>query len=94
MEKSSSKPTPEVKPPLAKNEVYQARKNDLNHRSVIRSLDFLTISTRPKDQFAVHHCTQFSADFKLPHDQAFLFVLKYLKRTDIQGLILKPSPKK
>ena len=32
MEKSITKPTPAVKPPLAKNEVSQAIKNDFNFR--------------------------------------------------------------
>ena len=48
----------------------------------------------PKVQFAVHQCVRFSADTKLPHDKAVKCVLKYLKGTDTQGLILKLYPEK
>ena len=41
MDKSSTNPTLKVKPPAAKNEVDQARKNDFNYRSVIGLLNFL-----------------------------------------------------
>ena len=41
--KSSTNPTPAVKPPLEKNEGDQATKNELNYRSIIRSLNFLKI---------------------------------------------------
>ena len=42
IDKSSSKSTPGVKPPLSKNEGAQARKNNFNYISVIGSLNFLT----------------------------------------------------
>ena len=48
MEKSSAKPSPAVKPCLAKNEGAQAIKNDFNYRSVIGSLNFLTNSMCPE----------------------------------------------
>ena len=79
MDKSSTKPTPVVKPPLAKNEGAQSRKNYFNYRSVIGSLNFLTNSMHPEAQFAVYQYAQFSADNKLPHDQAVTHVFKYLK---------------
>ena len=68
MDKYSDKHTPSVKPPLDKNEGAQSRKNDFNYRSVIGSLNFLTNSTCPKAQFALHQCERFSIDSKLPHD--------------------------
>ena len=94
MDKSSNKTTPAVKPTLAKIEGSQARKNDFNHISVIGSLNFLTNSTRPEAQFAVHQCAWFSADPRLPNDQAVKRVLKYPKGTNTQGLILKLDPEK
>ena len=42
----------------------------------------------------VHRFGKFSADPKLPHDQAVKHVLKYLKGADTQGLILKTDPEK
>ena len=49
---------------------------------------------RPKAQFAVHQCALFSANPKLPHDQAVKLVLKYLKVASMQVLIMKPDPEK
>ena len=48
MEKSSANTTSAVKPPLSKNEVPQARKNDFNYISVIGSLNFLKIKHAPR----------------------------------------------
>ena len=70
------------------------QKKDFNYRSVIGLLNFQTNSTRPEAQFMVHQCAQFSADTKLPHDQAVKRVLNYLKCTAMQGLISKPVPEK
>ena len=48
MDKSNAKLTPMVKPPLAKNEGPQSRKNEFNYISVIRALHLLTYSIRLK----------------------------------------------
>ena len=45
-------------------------------------------------QFAVHQCARFSANPKLPHDQAVKRVLKYLKGTTNNGLIMNTDPEK
>ena len=79
MDKSRSKTTTTIKPSSAKNEGYQARKNDFNYKSVIGLLNFPTDSNRPKAQFTVHQCTLFRTDPKLPHDQAVKSVLHYQK---------------
>ena len=94
MGKSSANPTPTVKPSLEKNEGSKARENDFKYRSVIGLLNFLTNSIRPEAQFAVHQCARFSAEPKLPHDQAVKRVLKYIKGKSKQGLIMKPDPEK
>ena len=94
MDKSSAKPNIVVNRPIAEKEGSQATKNDFNYRSVIGSLNFLTNSTRPNAQFMVHQCARFSANTNLPHDQAVKRVLKYLKGTATQGLIMNPDPEK
>ena len=91
MDKSSANPTPAFKPTPEKKEGDQARKNDFNYRSVIGLLRFLTNSTHPEDKFAVHKCARFSVYPKLTQDQAVECVLKYLKGTDMKGLIMKPG---
>ena len=57
-------------------------------------LNFLTNSMRPKAQSMVHQCTQFSADPKLPHNQAVKRILKHLKFMDTQLLIMKLNTEK
>ena len=73
-------------------EINQEKK--FNYISVIVLLNFLTNSTRPKEQFAVRQCVRFSADPKIFHDKSVKSVLNYLKGMATQGLILKPDPEK
>ena len=47
MYKSSAKPTPVVKPSVAKTEGYPSINNDFNYILVIVSLNFLNNSMRP-----------------------------------------------
>ena len=47
-----------------------------------------------KAQSVVLQCAQFSTNTKLLHNQSVKHVLKYLKGTTIQGLIMKTDPKK
>ena len=94
MDKSSANPNTAVKPPQAKNEVTQPRINDLNYRSVIISLNYLTKSTCPKVKCAVHYCTQLRTDPNILHDQTDKLILKYPKGTDTQGLVLNFDPEK
>ena len=70
------------------------QKKDVNYRSVIRSLKFLTNSIHPEAQITVHQCARLIADPKLPYGQDFKRVLKYLKAKATQRLILKPDPEK
>ena len=58
MDKSSAKPNPLVKSPLAKNERYQAKKKDFIYISVIGSLNFITNSTRPEAPIPIYHMTK------------------------------------
>ena len=91
MDKSSAKPTSAVKPPLVKNEGSQPIKKYFNYRSVFLSLHFLKKSTRSKAQFTFHQYVQLGANPKLPHNQYIKFILKYLKGTAAQGLIIKSN---
>ena len=91
MNKESFKLITVVKPSLAKNEGYWHSKNDFNYTSVIRSLNFLTNSIHPEAQFKVHQCAQFRTDSKILHDKSVKLVIKYIKGTVMQGLIVKPN---
>ena len=48
----------------------------------------------PEVEFAVNQCTRFSAEPKLPHYQDVKYILKHLKGTAKQGIILKLDPEK
>jgi hypothetical protein len=76
---------------LHKDKDGQERKTDFHYRSAIGQLNFLTASTRPELQMAVHQCARFSANPKLSHEQAVKRIIRYLKRTPNEGLILKPD---
>ena len=49
---------------------------------------------RPKAQFIVHQCAQFSADPNLPHNQAVKKLLKYHKGKSDNRLIMKLDTEK
>ena len=55
-------------------------------------LEFLTNYTRPEAQFYIHQCVQFSANTELPGNQEIKQIIKYLKGTTIQCIILKTNP--
>lgn len=64
------------------------RKNEFHYRSLIGQLNYLAATTRPDIQFAVHQCARFCEDPKLSHEKAIKRIVRYLKRTREQGLIM------
>ena len=70
MTEANTKSTPATKPVLGRERDGAARKHDFHYCSVIGMLNFLTSSSRPEAQFAVHQCARFSADPKLAHEKA------------------------
>lgn len=66
----------------------QQRKTEFHYRSVIGQLNYLASTTRPEIQFAVHQCARFSQDPKMCHEKAVKRIVRYLKRTRDQGLVL------
>ncbi|XP_019238389.1 PREDICTED: uncharacterized protein LOC109218475 [Nicotiana attenuata] len=68
--------------PLPKPEVY---------RSLVGKLNFLT-HTRPDICFAVQHLSQFMQSPCVPHLEASLHLLKYLKGTAEFGIFLNNAP--
>ena len=57
-------------------------------------LNYLAASTRPDCLFAVHQCARFSTNPKLSHERAVKRIVRYLKGTRDQGLILQPNTSK
>ena len=76
---------------LTRDENGAERKLDYHYRSLIGQLNYLTSSTRPDIQFATHQCARFCNDPKLSHEIAAKRIVRYLKRTAEEGIILKPD---
>ena len=67
------------------------RQLSFNYRSVIGQLNYLTSSTRPDIQFATHQCARFCNAPKLSHEIATKRIIRYLKSTLDDGIILTPD---
>jgi hypothetical protein len=67
----------------------EPRKTNFHYHSAIGQLNYLTSSTWPKLMLVTHQCAQFSADPRLPHEQAVKGIVGYLKLTQDKGLITK-----
>ena len=65
-----------------------------NYRSVIGKLNYVSQTTRPDIQYAVHSCAKFSSNPRKEHGLAVLDVAMYLKATRTLGLKFKPDPTK
>jgi len=61
------------------------------YRRVLGQLNFLKKSTRPDIAHAVHQCTRFRASPKSSHKQAMLKIVRYLMKTRLRGMMLKPK---
>lgn len=62
-----------------------------NYRSVIGKLNFLAMNTCPDIAYAVHQCARFSNAPKKCHKTAVLRIVRYLKGTRNEGMILRPQ---
>ncbi len=76
---------------LTKDEEGEERKDSFHYRSLVGQLNYLTASTRPEIQFATHQLARFSENPKLSHEKAAKRVVRYLKATATEGIIMKPD---
>ena len=76
---------------LTKDEDGPERKDKFHYRSLIGQLNYLTASTRPEIQFATHQLARFSENPKMSHEKAAKRVVRYLKGTLDEGIIMKPD---
>jgi hypothetical protein len=68
----------------------EPRKTDWNYRSIVGQLNYLTGPSQGEIAFLVHQCMQFAADPKRLHKKALLKILRCLKGTPDEGLIMTP----
>ena len=71
----------------------QPRQDTFHYRSLVGQLNYLTASTRPEIQYAVHQLARFSANPKRSHEVAAKRVIRYLKSTPEKGILLRPDRK-
>nr|XP_041633477.1 secreted RxLR effector protein 161-like [Drosophila kikkawai] len=61
------------------------------YQSLIGSLMFLAVSTRPDIAFAVNFLSQFNSNYSAEHWKASKRILRYLKGTKMLGLLFKKT---
>ena len=79
---------------LNKDQNGPGRKLNFHYRSLIGQLNYLTSSTRPDMLFAAHQCARFCNEPKLSHEIAAKRIVRHLKKTINEGIILKPDTSK
>jgi len=62
-----------------------------NYASVVGMLQYLSNNTRPDITFAVSQVARFTHKPKVSHASAIKIIVRYLKRTEKQGIIVKPT---
>ena len=67
------------------------RKDNFHYRSLVGQLNYLMQSTHPEIQYTVHQCARFSDDPKHSNEVAAKRIVRYLKVTPDEGIILKPD---
>ncbi|KAL7478529.1 hypothetical protein ACHAW6_004292 [Cyclotella cf. meneghiniana] len=67
---------------------------NFNYRSAVGKLNYLGQTTRPDILYAVHQAAKYSADPRLEHGDAIVFIVEYLKATRHIGLRFKPDASK
>jgi hypothetical protein len=79
--------------PLTKDFDGLERAYNWSFRSVIGMLNYLC-GTRPDILYSVHQCSRFCNNPKLSHEKAIKRIIRYLKRTPHEGIILQPDSSK
>jgi hypothetical protein len=75
---------------LDRDEEGPGRTYQWSYRSIMGMLNYLC-GTRPDILFAVHQCARFCENPKLSHEKAVKRIVRYLKRTPTEGIVLRPD---
>jgi hypothetical protein len=67
---------------------------DFNYRSIVGKLNYLAQTTRPDIMYATHQIAKYSADPRVPHGDAILYLVRYLKKTRDIGIRFNPDQTK
>ena len=82
---------PAVKPPLIKYLEGASQSSTWEYRSIIGILNYISVSSRPDISYATHSAVRFSANPKASHNKEVRRIIKYLKGTKENGLIMYPK---
>jgi hypothetical protein len=77
--------------PLGSDEDGDPMKESWGYNSIVGMLLYLTTNTRPDLSFAVSQVARFCAKPKQSHANAIKLILRYLKGSSNQGLIVTPT---
>jgi hypothetical protein len=93
LEMTDCKPesTPAVPPPIGSSKDSPPFDHRYNYRSIIGMAMYLAGTTRPDISFAIHQLARFSADPRMAHHTGVHRLARYLKKTQTEGMHLKPS---
>ena len=83
--------TPALSKPIVEDKNGDPPQGRYNYASVIGMLQYLQAHSRPDITYAASQCARFAFSPKRSHEQAVEKIGQYLKHTQDQGLILKPS---
>ena len=65
-----------------------------DYRSVTGKLNYLAQTSRPDIMYAVHQIAKYSADPRMPHGEAIIYLVRYLMRSRDIGIRFSPNPSK
>jgi hypothetical protein len=91
LEECNSDRSPAATDALGKDVEGEPMTEDWSYASVVGMLLYLASNSRPEIAFAVHQCARFTHAPKKSHAQAVKRICRYLKGTNRDGLILKPT---
>ena len=83
--------TPSDTKALGKDENGDPAMERWSYASVVGMLLYLASNSRPDIAFAVHQCARFTHCTKRSHERAVKRIVRYLKGTETNGLIIKPT---
>ena len=82
---------PAVKPPLSKDLEEASQNSTWEYRSIIGLLNYISGSSRPNITYATHSAAIFPSNTKASYYKRVKIIIKYLKRTKENGLIMYPK---
>ena len=89
-----AKPTPGTPPLLHKDINGKPKRYEWNYRAVKGMLNFLTGSTRPGINMAVHQKSRFNNNPTWQHEKAVMRICRYLEGTKDKGMVFRTETSK